>query len=29
VGVLEGIERTVDWFREHFDRIDAAMTTGR
>ena len=29
VGVREGIERTVDWFREHFDRIAAAVTAGR
>ena len=29
VEVREGIERTVDWFREHFDRITAAVTTGR
>jgi nucleoside-diphosphate-sugar epimerase len=29
VGIREGVERTVGWFREHFDRIDAAMTTGR
>ena len=29
VGVREGIERTVDWFREHFDRITAAVTAGR
>jgi len=28
VGIREGVERTVGWFREHFDRI-AAMTTGR
>ena len=29
VGIREGIERTVDWFREHFDRIAAAMAAGR
>jgi nucleoside-diphosphate-sugar epimerase len=29
VGIREGVERTVGWFREHVDRIDAAMTTGR
>ena len=29
VGIREGVERTVDWFREHFDRIDEAVTTGR
>jgi UDP-glucose 4-epimerase len=29
VGIREGIERTVDWFREHFDRIVAATAPGR
>jgi nucleoside-diphosphate-sugar epimerase len=29
VGIREGIERTVDWFREHFDRIVAARASGR
>jgi UDP-glucose 4-epimerase len=29
VGIREGIERTVDWFREHFDRIVAATAAGR
>jgi UDP-glucose 4-epimerase len=29
VGIREGIERTVDWFREHVDRIVAAMGAGR
>ena len=29
VGIREGIERTVDWFRENHDRIAAAMTARR
>jgi hypothetical protein len=29
VGIREGIERTVDWFRENLDRIGAAMAARR
>lgn len=29
VGIREGIERTVDWFREHFDRVVAATAARR